>query len=106
MEQKIKEVTEAWDTLPKSKDDNTEFVIIAEKDEDMAYETDKQCLGVLKDGSLVWVYLSGCSCRGSGSLEKIEDVTVKRFKINGDKNAVWFYNEFKCEPYSANYESY
>jgi hypothetical protein len=106
MEEKIKEVIELWDTLPKSKDDDTEFVIIAENDDSEPYETNKECLGILKDGSLVWVYLSGCSCGGNGSLEKIEDITVKRFKVNGDKNAVEFYDEFKCEPYEADYQSY
>jgi len=106
MKETIEQVTKDWDSLPKSKDDNSEFVIIAENDASEFYETDKQCLGVLKDGSLVWVYLSGCSCNGGGDMEKIDDITVKRFKINGDKNAIEFYEEFKCEPYESNYTSY
>lgn len=106
MKEKIEEVTKNWDNLLKGKDDSIEFVIIAERNDGCNYDIDKECLGVTKNGELVWVYLSGCSCSGGGSTEKIDDVTSKTFKIFGDKSAEEFYKEFKCEPLESNYESY
>lgn len=106
MQDKVKEVIANWESFSKAKNDDGEFVIIAEKDNGGSYEEYKECLGVLKDGSLIWSYLSGCSCYGGNDNEKITDITAKIFKIDGDKNAQEFYDSNKCEPSETSYCSY
>lgn len=106
MREKIEEIIENWDKLPKSKNDDGEFVIIAEKDEGGQYEEYKECLGVLKDGTLIWSYLSGCSCDGGNLNEKVTDITAKIFKIQDEKSVEQFYSDHKIDYYEANYKSY
>lgn len=106
LKEKIEEVKKNYLTLPKSKDDNGEFVIIAEKDEGGSYEEYKECLGVDSSGQLIWSYLSGCSCNGSNDREAVSDVTAKSFKVDADKNTEEFYEANKCEPYITDYCSY
>lgn len=100
------EISQNWDKFTKSKNDNGEFVIIAEKDDSGSYEQYKECLGVLKNGDLIWSYLSGCSCSGGNDNETVSDVSVKIFKIDNGKTVAEFYQQNRIEPYEANYESY
>lgn len=106
MQDKIKEVIEKYEGLPKSTNDEGEFVIIAENNQGGGYEEYKECLGVNKEGQLIWSYLSGCSCSGSNDNKTIEDVTAKMFRINSDENTEEFYQKNKIEPYVTSYCSY
>lgn len=106
LKKKIKEIIENYKDLPKSINDDSEFVIIAEKDEGGSYEEYKECLGVTEDGKLIWCYLSGCSCNGMNSNDVISDVTAKVFSIEKDENAESFFERNKVEPYATSYSSY
>ena len=106
MNKKIKEVTENWDKLPKAIDDKGEFVLIAEKDKSEPYEEFRECLGVRKNGALIWTYLSGCSCRGSNQEKTVTDMTAKTFRIEVNETIKSFYEKNKCEPHRADYKSY
>jgi len=106
MRERIEEVKCDYKKLDKITSDEGEFVIIAEKDEGGSYEEYKECLGVKENGDLIWSYLSGCSCEGCNSENKVEDVTAKIFSIESDDTVEEFYNKYKCEPYIGSYTSY
>lgn len=57
-----------------------EGVAIWAHDGNEAYETDLQVLLVKSDGSLHWIYASGCSCYTAIDHEEIHTVTIKSFK--------------------------
>jgi hypothetical protein len=103
---RIDEVKAGFLTLPKSRCDDGEFVIIAEKNEGGSYEEYKECLGVDSSGKLIWSYLSGCSCDGNNVNEVVTDVTAKMFRVAADENAESFYMKFKCDPSETNYSTY
>lgn len=104
LQEAIQFAKDNWATLPKSTEDNGEFVIIAENDSGSGYEEYKECLGVRENGTLIWVYLSGCSCRGS--CETSSEITSKTFRIDTVPTAGEFYKEYKCDATRENYASY
>lgn len=109
MKETIKNVIKNYKKLPKAKDDDGEFVIIAEKDEGGSYEEYKECLGIKEDGTLIWSFLSGCSCGGNNCREEGGEVTVKTFEVGLENNYETvedFFNQNKCDAYEASYESY
>jgi len=85
METKIKKIVDYikknYNRLPKSKLDDEEVVIFTTGDFSGEYgygSSDLEGYGVDKNGKLVWVYASGCSCNcGTGMEEK----SIKTFGI-------------------------
>ena len=71
-----------WDSLPKSKFDDTTVVIFKEiKNEDWGYgHHTYEGYGVDKNGNVTWCYSSGCSCEGGPSTEIKKD--LKTFTVN------------------------
>ena len=63
----VEYVKQNYETLPKSKFDSDECIIVLElKNENYGYgHHDYEGIGVTSDGSIVWCYSSGCSCDGS-----------------------------------------
>ena len=106
LNERIEEVKNNYNQLPKSDNDDGEFVIIAENNQGGGYEEYKDCLGVNEKGILTWSFLSGCSCRGTSDIAYATDVTAKTFKIKDAESVEGFYEEFKCEPTGSSYKSY
>jgi len=75
-----------YDSLPKSKFDNEECVIVQEKEnDDYGYgHHSYEGVGVNKQGQIVWCFSSGCSCNGSAGLtEHSDEKTIKTLIVNG-----------------------
>jgi len=106
LKRRIREVVKQYEDLPKSKNDNGLFVIIAEMNQSEGYEENKECLGVTKEGELIWCYLSGCSCTGDNENKKITDITAKVFVIRENETATSFYEKNKIDPIEEIYCSY
>lgn len=102
----INYVIENYDDLEKAENDNGSFVIIAEIDESEYYSTHKECLGINREGKLIWCFLSGCSCRGKNENKTIKDLSFKEFQIEMNQTAEDFYNNNFIKPYNACYASY
>lgn len=85
MEKEIKKIVDFinknWDKFPKSYLNKEEFVIFATGDFSGEYgygSSDLEGYGVNKNGKLVWVYASGCSCNcGTDAEEK----DIKKFLL-------------------------
>lgn len=103
--ERIDEVLRDWDKLPKSKNDLCEFVILAEKDMSADYGTNQECIGLSRNGNLLWCYLSGCSCAGVNQIKTI-DSSFKCFEVEPTLTVIEFYNTYKVEPTERFYESY
>jgi hypothetical protein len=77
----VKYIHKNYDKFPKSKLDGEEMVIFATGDFGGEYgygSSDLDGFAVNKDGKLLWVYASGCSCNcGTGSEEK----DIKKFEL-------------------------
>lgn len=75
-------VKKNWETLPKSKFDDLEVVIVKEirnSEEGWGHHS-YEGLGVTKDGKFLWLFSSGCSCSGGPSSE---DASMKSLVIDG-----------------------
>ena len=62
-------VKKNWESLPKSKFDELEVVVVKENynNEEGWGHHSYEGIAVTKDGKYLWVYSSGCSCNGGPS---------------------------------------
>lgn len=74
-------VSDNYQTLPKSKFDDDELVIVKEyRNEDHGWGHHLyEGLGIDEFGLLFWCYSSGCSCEGSCNTDHIKD--LKKFVL-------------------------
>ena len=65
----VQYVVDNWDSLPKSKFDELEVVVVQQTtNEDYGWgHHSYQGFGITKDGNCMWLYSSGCSCNGGPS---------------------------------------
>jgi hypothetical protein len=89
-----KYVIENYDKLPISKFSDgygdkapvlVEGVAIWGRDDTECFDTDVEVLLVTKEGKLIWVYASGCSCYTAIDHKKLHTFSIKKFTIKWKK---------------------
>lgn len=105
----VEYVVANYDSLPKSKFDNEECVIVQEKENDNwgyghhSYEG----VGVDKEGKIMWCVSSGCSCNGSaGMSEHSDEKTIKTFIVKGIDLSKIVPKDVDFDSLVVNFESY
>lgn len=96
-----------WERLPKSFF-NGEAIVIVEtvRDDDYGYgDHSYEGWGVDAEGNTVWAYSSGCSCKGSCTIEHSDAKEVKIFQSSREfKKADW--DNFNFEVLQVSFTDY
>lgn len=83
IEDSVKKIVENWETLKKDTIEGYEAVWIVD-DISADYQVDEERIGIMKDGSFVWAYASGCSCWEGAYSTQVEK-SVKVFELEHKK---------------------
>jgi hypothetical protein len=81
--QAVKKIVENWEKLEKENIEGFDAVWIID-DESEPWEIDEERIGILKDGSFVWAYASGCSC-WMEDYSTATDKSIKAFELKHKK---------------------
>lgn len=82
----VEYVVENWDSLPKSKFDELEVVVVKEmshSEEGWGHHS-YEGFGINKEGKCLWLFSSGCSCSGGPSSS---DADMKALEVNNPEIA-------------------
>lgn len=101
----VEYVTENWDTLPKSKFDSLEVVVVREMQNDQGGwgHHNYEGLGITKEGKFLWLFSSGCSCNGGPSSS---DADMKSLVIDGSDMNDLIPEEIDFAELQVTFESY
>lgn len=91
--QALEKVRDNWDTLKKSSlgseyggtpTEEAVWMVESDRKDPGDYGIDEENIGMLKDGTLIWAYASGCSCwDGDYTHEHIKDIKTFKFEHPG-----------------------